>query len=193
MAATMRDLMRCRPTRTRTVLLAVALAGPGRLDASSPPRARDLGVPFAFGRPGAFNAITDVPGVAVGHVTLVEGESVRTGVTAILPRGRGEEATRPCFGAVFALNGNGEMTGTAWVRESGLVEGPVVLTNTNAVGVVRDAVIRYAARRWPPRPGGSWTVWSLPIVAETWDGTLNDIYDPHVRPEHVDAAIDSAA
>jgi D-aminopeptidase len=165
----------------------------GESSAAGPVRARDLGVPFALGRPGRWNAITDVAGVAVGHTTLIEGESVRTGLTAILPRGRGEEATRPCFGAVFALNGNGEMTGTAWVRESGLVEGPVVLTNTNSVGVVRDAVIRYAARRWPPRPGGSWTFWSLPIVAETWDGTLNDIYDPHLRPEHLDSAIDSAA
>ena len=85
------------------------------------------------------------------------------------------------------------MTGTAWVRESGLVEGPVVLTNTNSVGVVRDAVIQYAARRWPPKPDGAWTFWSLPIVAETWDGTLNDIYDPHVRPEHLFAALDTAA
>jgi L-aminopeptidase/D-esterase-like protein len=94
---------------------------------------------------------------------------------------------------VFALNGNGEMTGTAWVRESGLVEGPVVLTNTNSVGAVRDAVIQYAARRWPPKPDGGWTFWSLPVVAETWDGTLNDIYDPHVRPEHLFAALDTAA
>ncbi|HET6897040.1 MAG TPA: P1 family peptidase [Vicinamibacteria bacterium] len=163
-------------------------------DAAAPPvRARDLGVPFAFGATGRWNAITDVAGVAVGHSTVIEGASVRTGLTAILPRGRGEEATRPCFGAVFELNGNGEMTGTAWVRESGLVEGPLVLTNTNSVGVVRDAVIQYAARRWPPKPDGNWTFWSLPIVAETWDGTLNDIYDPHVRPEHLAAALDSAA
>lgn len=174
-----------------SLALAAALPRAGVV-AAGPVRARDLGVPFELGRPGRWNAITDVSGVAVGHVTLVEGESVRTGVTAILPRGRGEEATRPCFGAVFALNGNGEMTGTAWVSESGLVEGPVVLTNTNSVGVVRDAVIRYAARRWPPKPGGSWTFWSLPIVGETWDGTLNDIYDPHVRPEHLDSALDSA-
>jgi len=162
-------------------------------DAPTAVRARDLGVPFAFGATGRGNAITDVAGVAVGHATLTEGTSVRTGLTAILPRGRGEEATRPCFGAVFALNGNGEMTGTAWVRESGLVEGPIVLTNTNSVGVVRDAVIQYAARRWPPKPDGDWTFWSLPIVAETWDGTLNDIYDPHVRPEHLTAALDTAA
>jgi D-aminopeptidase len=163
-----------------------------REEPAAPVRARDLGVPFAFGRTGRWNAVTDVAGVAVGHTTLIEGDSVRTGVTVILPRGRGEEATRPCFGATFALNGNGEMTGTAWVRESGLVEGPIVLTNTNAVGIVRDAVIRYAARRWPPGPDAGWTVWSLPIVAETWDGTLNDIYDPHVRPEHLFAALDTA-
>jgi len=176
------------------VALAAALATTlaARPAAVADPRARDLGIPFAFGRPGAWNAITDVPGVAVGHVTLVQGDSVRTGLTAILPRGRGEDATRPCFGAVFALNGNGEMTGTEWIRESGLVEGPILLTNTNSVGVVRDAVIAYAARRWPPKPDGDWTVWSLPIVAETWDGTLNDIYDPHVRPEHVTAALDGA-
>ena len=170
----------------------LGLAALGADEAAPAVRARDLGVPFAFGSPGRWNAITDVSGVAVGHTTLVEGDSVRTGLTAILPRGRGEDATRPCFGAVFALNGNGEMTGTAWVRESGLVEGPVVLTNTNSVGVVRDAVIRYAARRWPPK-GDDWTFWSLPIVAETWDGTLNDIYDPHVRPEHLAAALDTAA
>jgi D-aminopeptidase len=181
---------------TRAILLAAAAClgsqaeGFGEAPAV---RARELGVPFAFGRPGRWNAITDVPGVAVGHVTLIEGDSVRTGVTAILPRGKGEEATRPCFGAGFALNGNGEMTGMAWVRESGLVDGPIALTNTNSVGIVRDAVIRYAARRWPPKPDGDWTFWSLPIVAETWDGTLNDIYDPHVRAEHVDAALAAAA
>src|SRR4051812_15804431 len=116
-------------TRRAAVLALVALAGPptaaGAAEPSpSPgPRGRDLGIPFALGRPGRWNAITDVAGVAVGHVTLVEGEAVRTGVTAILPRGGGDAATRPCFGAVFALNGNGEMTGTAWIGESGLVEG----------------------------------------------------------------------
>jgi len=181
--------------------LAVAVLAAGALavgaaaadDAPASVRARDLGVPFAFGATGRWNAITDVAGLAVGQATVIEGTSVRTGLTAILPRGRGEEATRPCFGAVFELNGNGEMTGTAWVRESGLVEGPIVLTNTNSVGVVRDAVIQYAARRWPPKPDGGWTFWSLPIVAETWDGTLNDIYDPHVRPEHLATVLDAAA
>lgn len=155
------------------------------------PRARDLGVPFDFGRPGRWNAISDVPGVEVGHATLIEGDSVRTGVTAILPRGRGEEAKRPCLGGYDSLNGNGEMTGAHWVEESGMVEGPIVITNTNAVGVVRDAVIQYAARRWPPK-GDDWTVWSLPIVAETWDGGLNDIYHQRVRAEDLFKAIDAA-
>lgn len=155
------------------------------------PRARDLGVPFDFGRPGRWNAISDVPGVEVGHATLIEGDSVRTGVTAILPRGRGEDAKRPCLGGYDSLNGNGEMTGAHWVEESGMVEGPIVITNTNAVGVVRDAVIQYAARRWPPQ-GDDWTVWSLPIVAETWDGGLNDIYHQRVRAEDLFKAIDSA-
>jgi D-aminopeptidase len=142
--------------------------------------------------PGRWNAITDLPGVEVGHETLVLGEAVRTGVTVVLPRGRGEAARTPCFGAIFSLNGNGEMTGSHWVRESGIVEGPIALTNTNAVGVVREAILEYAARRWPPA-GTGWTVWSLPIVAETWDGTLNDIYGRHVRAEHLAAAMGSAA
>ena len=155
------------------------------------PRGRDLGIPFAFGTPGPHDAITDVPGVEVGHTTLIQGTDVRTGVTAILPRGRGETAKLPCLGGTYALNGNGEMTGTHWIAESGFVEGPIVLTNTNSLGVARDAVISYAARRWPPKPG-EWTVWSLPIVAETWDGDLSDIYGMHVKPEHVFAALDGA-
>jgi D-aminopeptidase len=180
-----------RPGRFAVCLLLV-FTGAAAAQPPRSPRARDLGVPFAFGAPGRENAITDVAGVQVGHTTLVEGDSVRTGVTAVLPRGRGDGARKPCFGAVFSLNGNGEMTGTHWVRESGVVEGPIVLTNTNAVGVVRDAIIDYAARRWPPE-GDGWTVWSLPIVAETWDGTLNDIYGHHVKAEHLAAAIDAAA
>jgi D-aminopeptidase len=154
------------------------------------PRARDLGLPFSFGEPGPWNAITDVPGVEVGHTTLIEGTSVRTGVTAVLPRGRGDDAKLPCFAGAFALNGNGEMTGLPWLEESGFLDGPVLLTNTNSVGVVRDAAIQYAARRWPP--GADWTVWSLPVVAETWDGPLNDIYGMHVKAEHVFQAIDGA-
>jgi len=168
----------------------IAAAGPA-VGATQAPRARELGIPFAFGGPGPDDAITDVPGVEVGHATLVEGEDVRTGVTVVLPRGRGEDARRPVFGGSFSLNGNGEMTGTAWLEESGLLEGPIALTNTNSVGVVRDALIAYAARRWPPEDDG-WTAWSLPIVAETWDGTLNDIYGMHVRAEHVFQAIEAA-
>jgi L-aminopeptidase/D-esterase-like protein len=154
------------------------------------PRARDLGIPFDFGRPGPLNAITDVPGVEVGQVTLVEGASVRTGVTAILPRGRGDEGLKNCFGGFFSLNGNGDMTGTHWIEESGFLDGPVVLTNTNSVGIVRDEVIRYAARRWGGK--GYQEIWSLPVVAETWDGYLNDIYGNHVKPEHLVAALDNA-
>jgi len=151
-------------------------------------RGRDLGIPFDFGRPGALNAITDVPGVEVGHTTLIEGDSVRTGVTAVLPRGKGDDAMRPCFSGVFSLNGNGEMTGTAWIEESGMLEGPVLITNTSSVGVVRDAVVGYAARRWQ-KFGDPW---SLPVVAETWDGRLNDIGGMHVKPQHAVAAIESA-
>ena len=174
-------------------LLAACVAVAATTASAAEPRARDLGIPFAFGTPGKWNAITDVPGVAVGQTTLIEGQDVRTGVTAILPRGKGEAATKPCLGGYFSLNGNGEMTGIHWVEESGFVEGPVVITNTNSVGLVRDAVISYAAKRWPPKNNGwEWTVWSLPIVAETWDGDLNDIYGMHVKPEHLDSALDGA-
>jgi D-aminopeptidase len=173
----------------RPILAVVlALAVPAH---AGEPRARDLGVPFDFGAPGRSNAITDVPGVEVGHVTLIEGAGVRTGVTAVLPRGRGEASLDPCFAGTYTLNGNGEMTGLAWVTESGFLEGPVLLTNTNSVGVVRDAVISYAARRWGQKPYGE--VWSLPVVAETWDGYLNDVYGMHVKPEHAVRAIESAA
>ena len=166
------------------MVLALLAAAP-----EAAPRGRDLGIPFDFGRPGPGNAITDVPGVLVGHLTLIEGEAVRTGVTAILPRGRGDEGTQPCFAGVFSLNGYGEMTGTAWIEESGLLEGPVLITNTSSVGVVRDAVIAYAARRWPKLD----EPWSLPVVAETWDGRLNDIAGMHVKPQHAAAAMDAAA
>ena len=160
--------------------------------AGEPPRARDLGVPFD-GTPGPLNAITDVAGVAVGHATLIEdladGRAVRTGVTAVLPRGT-DTLQRPVFGAWFALNGNGEMTGTTWIEESGQLEGPVMLTNTHSVGVVRDATIAWRIRRAGPDSSGYY--WSLPVVAETWDGHLNDINGFHVKPEHVDAALDGA-
>src|SRR2546423_9388657 len=156
------------------------------------PRARDLGVPFD-GAPGPVNAITDVPGVEVGHTTLIAGEGklevgrgpVRTGVTAILPRGKGSADS--VFAGWFSLNGNGEMTGTTWIEESGFLEGPVMITNTHSVGVVRDASIK-----WSVEHGIASQAWSLPVVAETWDGVLNDINGFHVKPEHVFAALDGA-
>jgi D-aminopeptidase len=159
-------------------------------------RARDLGIPFD-GTPGHLNAITDVAGVEVGYTTLISGEGklvvgqgpVRTGVTAILPRGR-ESLNDPVYAGVFALNGNGEMTGTAWVEESGFLEGPVVITNTHSVGVARDATIDWRVKHGAADPTGYW--WSLPVVAETWDGWLNDINGFHVKPEHVAHALDSA-
>ena len=155
-------------------------------------RARDLGVPFE-GVPGLLNAITDVAGVTVGHVTLIEdlanGRKVRTGVTAILPRGR-ESLNTPAYGAWFALNGNGEMTGTAYLDEMGQLAGPVMLTNTHNVGVVHQEVIAWRVRAGPADASGYW--WSSPVVAETWDGDLNDINGFHVRPEHVDRALDTA-
>jgi len=157
------------------------------------PRARDLGVPFD-GEPGPLNAITDVAGVAVGHTTLIrdlrDGHRVRTGVTAVLPRGRAGIRT-PVFGGWFSLNGNGEMTGTTWLEESGILDGPVMLTNTHSVGIVRDAVIGWRIREGDPDVHGYW--WSLPVVAETWDGHLNDINGFHVTAADADAALDSAA
>jgi D-aminopeptidase len=160
------------------------------------PRARDLGVPFD-GIPGPLNAITDVAGVTVGHTTLISGDGklqigkgpVRTGVTAILPRGK-DSMMKPVFAGWFAQNGNGEMTGTTWVEESGFLEGPVMITNTHSVGVVRDAVIQWRVAHGQPDASGYW--WSLPVVAETWDGWLNDINGFHVKPEHAFNAIDSA-
>ncbi len=156
------------------------------------PRARDLGVPFD-GTPGPLNAITDVAGVTVGQVTLLDSSDpkhvVRTGVTAILPRGHDSNAL-PSFAGTFALNGNGEMTGTAWVEESGMLEGPVLITNTHSVGVVRDAAIAWRVRAGGADATGYW--WSLPVVAETWDGYLNDINGFHVKPEHVFRALDGA-
>jgi L-aminopeptidase/D-esterase-like protein len=152
--------------------------------AQTKPRARDLGIPFE-GNPGPLNAITDVAGVEVGMTTLIEGPSVRTGVTAVLPRGRA--SVDPVFAAWFPLNGNGEMTGTAWIDEAGFLEGPVFITNTHSVGTVRDAYIQWAVKR-----KGLFQPWALPVVAETYDGTLNDINGFHVKPEHVFAALDGA-
>lgn len=160
--------------------------------AQDKPRARDLGIPFE-GTPGPFNAITDVAGVMVGHTTLIAGEGplrigegpVRTGVTAILPRG--DDPADPVFGGWFALNGNGEMTGTTWVEESGFLEGPIAITNTHSVGIVRDAIIAWQVER-----EAAFQPWSLPVVAETYDGFLNDINGFHVKAEHLFSALDNA-
>src|SRR5436189_6386793 len=194
---------------TRVVLLlvlAIVLDSSAREPQKSPPtrpaivskivRARDLGIPFE-GTPGKFNAITDVPGVEVGYTTLISGEGklkvgkgpVRTGVTAILPRGHAS-LNDPVYAGFFSLNGNGEMTGTAWVDESGFLEGPIVITNTHSVGVARDAVIAWRVKNGAADKTGYW--WSLPVVAETWDGWLNDINGFDVKPENVFHALDSA-
>ncbi|HEY1873302.1 MAG TPA: P1 family peptidase [Steroidobacteraceae bacterium] len=165
-------------------------------EAAHKERARDLGVPFD-GTPGPLNAITDVDGVLVGHTTLISGSGklvvgkgpVRTGVTAVLPRGTAS-MDRFSFAGWYSQNGNGEMTGTTWVEESGFLEGPVMITNTHSVGVVRDAVIAWRVAHGPAGPDDDW--WSLPVVAETWDGWLNDINGFHVKPEHALHAIDSA-
>jgi D-aminopeptidase len=160
--------------------------------ATAAERARDLGIAFE-GEPGPHNAITDVAGVTVGYSTLIAdlpgGKAVRTGVTAILPRGD-ESFERPVFAGYAVLNGNGEMTGTHWIAESGFLEGPVLLTNTHSVGVVRDAAIAWRVRAGKADASGYW--WSLPVVAETWDGHLNDINGFHVRPEHVFEALAKA-
>ncbi len=171
------------------------LVGCGSLFAQSKPRARDLGVPFD-GATGPLNAITDVKGVEVGHSTISSGEGklvvgkgpVRTGVTAILPRGK--QANSLVFAGWFSMNGNGEMTGTTWVEESGFLEGPVMITNTHSVGVVRDAVIQWRVKLAPPDQSGYW--WSLPVVAETYDGYLNDVNGFHVKPQHAFEALDGA-
>lgn len=169
--------------------LLVAQAG---LALGAEPRARDLRIPFD-GTPGPLNAITDVAGVTVGHETIIKDlpdqRAVRTGVTAILPRGQ-ETLDKPVFAAWFALNGNGEMTGTTWVEESGFLEGPVLITNTHSVGAVHEAAIQWRVEHGTPDASGYW--WSLPVVAETWDGYLNDINGFHVRPEHAHAALDAA-
>jgi D-aminopeptidase len=158
-------------------------------------RARDLGVPFD-GTPGPFNAITDVKGVEVGFTTLISGEGrlqvgvgpVRTGVTAILPRGK--NSRDPVFGGWFTLNGNGEMTGTTTLDDLGFLEGPVIITNTHSVGVARDAVIAWRVNHGGPDAEGY--SWSLPVVAETWDGYLNDANGFHIKPENVFHALDTA-
>jgi D-aminopeptidase len=158
-------------------------------------RARELGVPFE-GTPGPLDAITDVKGVEVGYRTLSSGEGklqvgigpVRTGVTAIFPRGK--DTVDPVFAGWFTENGNGEMTGTTWIEESGFLYGPVMITNTHSVGVVRDAVIAWQLKHGTQMPTDDW--WSLPVVAETWDGYLNDINGFHVKAEDAFAAMDDA-
>ena len=180
-----------------SVLFTIALRAQDKVQERAKPRARDLGVPFD-GTPGPLNAITDVAGLTVGHTTLISGEGklqigrgpVRTGVTAVLPRGQ-QSMSNPVFAGWFTENGNGEMTGTTWVEESGFLEGPVMITNTHSVGVVRDSVIQWRVAHGQPDPAGYW--WSLPVVAETWDGWLNDINGFHVKPADAFHAIDSAS
>lgn len=174
----------------RPSLLLLLLASP--LAAQSE-RARELGIsPLIGGVPGALDAITDVAGVEVGHTTIIAGSGklvvgkgpIRTGVTVIHPRGKANPD--PVFGAWFTLNGNGEMTGTTWLQESGILEGPVAITNTHSVGVVRDAILQWQVSRPGLQP------WGLPVVAETYDGGLNDINGFHVKAEHVTSALDAA-
>jgi L-aminopeptidase/D-esterase-like protein len=172
--------------------LTILLIAAATAFAQTTPRARDLHVPFE-GDPGRLNAITDVPGVEVGHTTLIEGAQVRTGVTAVWPRGKA--SSDPVFGGFFAQNGNGDMTGTHWLEESGFLDGPVMITNTHSVGVVRDAYLQWLVNHKRTSgtnvyPDGFFT---YPVVAETWDGFLNDIMGFHVKPEHVFRALDSAS
>src|SRR5438067_3222559 len=195
-----------RSTSILLLLLLLSLESHAREPQKFPParsttenkqvRARDVGIPFE-GTPGKFNSITDVAGVEVGYTTLVSGEGtlkvdegpVRTGVTAILPRGH-DSLNDPVYAAFFSLNGNGEITGTAWVEESGFLEGPIVITNTHSVGIARDAVIAWRIKHGAADKTGYW--WSLPVVAETWDGWLNDINGFHVKPGDVAHALDTA-
>jgi L-aminopeptidase/D-esterase-like protein len=177
-------------SRIPIVMLTLAVTASAAVGQGTPD-GRTLGVSLD-GTPGPFNAITDVAGIEVGHATIVQGAGrlvvgqgpVRTGVTAILPRGRA--AGDSAFAAWFSLNGNGEMTGTTWIDEGGLLESPILITNTHSVGVARDAVIDWMKRRDPT------FLWALPVVAETYDGSLNDINGFHVRPEHVFEALDGA-
>jgi D-aminopeptidase len=181
--------------RRCAISLVAALVSSALVVAQTKPRARDLGVPFD-GNPGSNNAITDVKGVEVGHTTIISGEGklevgkgpIRTGVTAIHPRGK--ESNDAVFAAWFTLNGNGEMTGTTWVEDSGFLNGPVMITNTHSVGIVRDAVIAWKVKNGAPDMEGYW--WSLPVVAETWDGYLNDINGFHVKAEDAFHALATA-
>jgi D-aminopeptidase len=185
-----------RPLRLPLVL-SFALAATTLTSAQRSPRARDLGVPFQ-GTPGALNAITDVAGIEVGFTTLISGEGklvegkgpIRTGVTAILPRGKTFD---PVFAATHVLNGNGDMTGTQWITESGFLETPILITNTGSVGVVRDAALGWMSKHKYFSPLIAYVWFAYPVVAETYDGVLNDMYGFHVKPDHVASALDSAA
>lgn len=184
--------------RFASLILVFCFLASAALGADARPRARDLGVPFD-GTPGPLNAITDVAGVEVGYRTIIKGSGklvrgkgpVRTGVTAILPRGRTYD---PVFAGWHGLNGNGEMTGTTWITESGFLEGPVMITNTHSVGVVHDAVIEWQVKHgfYEGLPGEPEVFWSLPVVAETWDGDLNDINGFHVSKKDAFDALDAA-
>ena len=186
----------------RRALPIAVLIGFSLLSAASPlaqsqPRARDLGIPFD-GTPGPLNAITDVAGVQVGMTTLIAGEGklvegqgpVRTGVTAILPRGRTFD---PVFAATHVLNGNGDLTGTHWIGEGGFLETPILITNTGSVGVVRDAALGWMAKHRYFSPLIAYVWFAYPVVGETYDGVLNDMYGFHVKPAHVEAALDGAS
>ena len=175
----------------RIGVVALLLATHAGLAQELPVRARDLGIPFT-GAPGPLNSITDVAGIEVAHTTLIEGQGalrrgigpVRTGVTVIHPRGKG--STQAVFGGWFTLNASGEMTGTTWLQERGLIDGPIAITNTHSVGVVRDSVVAWMVDK-------GWAAdWHAPVVAETYDGALNDIDGQHVKPTHVFAALTSA-
>lgn len=184
--------MRGAPILLVVLLTGAFASGAGQAPASKP-RARELGLATQIGgTTGTLDAITDVPGVEVGHTTLISGNGalvvgqgpVRTGVTVVHPRGN--DNPDPVMGAWFTLNGNGEMTGTTWLQESGFLEGPIAITNTHSVGVVRDAILQWQVKRPGLQP------WGLPVVAETYDGRLNDINGFHVKPEHVLSALESA-
>jgi D-aminopeptidase len=181
------------PTRLAVRSILTLLLLTATMAHAQKPRARDLGLtPLIGGTAGANDAITDVAGVEVGHTTLIEGSGklvvgqgpIRTGVTVVHPRGKA--SADPVFGAWFTLNGNGEMTGTTWLQESGILEGPIAITNTHSVGVVRDAILQWQVHRPGMQP------WGLPVVAETYDGRLNDINGFHVKPAHVFSALDGA-
>lgn len=174
-----------------TLFIVALLASPGFVDAAEP-RARDLGIPFD-GTPGELNAITDVQGVTVGHSTIIEdypnGSAARTGVTAVLPRGE-DSVMLPVFGGTAVLNGAGEMTGTIWVEASGFLEGPVMITTTQSVGMVFEETIKWRVNHAEPDITGF--AWSDPVVAETWGGRLNDENGFYVHGEHVIEAIETA-